>query len=187
MADKGKLPPLQERFCEEWLKDPCGARAYMAAGYKAKNADVANAAAARLLGNVRVQERIAELQAERKKRVEIKADDVLRELLLIATSDIGQVLDFTRGDPTLRPANEIPENARRALASVKVKRTVEGSGENARNVEITEFRFWDKLGALDRLAKHLDLLKDRVEVTGKDGEAIAFIEVRHRDSSGEPG
>jgi hypothetical protein len=40
---------------------------------------------------------------------------------------------------------------------MKVKRYAEGRGEEAREVEVTEFKLWNKLAALDKLGEHLGL------------------------------
>ena len=56
-----------------------GGRAYERAGYAAKG-NAAEAAASRLLSDVKVAARIAELQAERAARVQVTVDDVLRGL-----------------------------------------------------------------------------------------------------------
>lgn len=70
-----KLTPKQEAFSLEYLKDLNATQAAIRAGYSEKTA---SAAAARLLVNVKVAERIAELMAKRSEKVEIDAEWVLR-------------------------------------------------------------------------------------------------------------
>ena len=88
------------------------------------------------------------------------------------------------------PANEIPESALRAIKSAKVKRYTEGSDDDAREVEIIEFTFWDKPGQLNTTLKALGELKDTVEHRGKIGVEIVGIEVitqsRSAESENEP-
>lgn len=55
---------LQEKFCIEFVRCGNATEAYKRAGYKARSDKVAGTAAARLLGNVRIQQRIVELQSE---------------------------------------------------------------------------------------------------------------------------
>jgi hypothetical protein len=59
----------------------------------------------------------------------------------------------------------MPTELRRAVASVKVikRNLVSGDGKTD---EIYEVKFWDKVRALESLAKHFGLLIDRVEVSG---------------------
>ena len=55
---------LQEKFCIEFVRCGNATEAYKRAGYKARSDKVAGTAAARLLGNVGIQQRIVELQSE---------------------------------------------------------------------------------------------------------------------------
>lgn len=71
-----------ERFCQNLIasSDWDVQGSYESAGYKASG-ESARSAGARLLQNVTVQERIAELQQERAERLQVTADDVVRGLL----------------------------------------------------------------------------------------------------------
>lgn len=183
------LTDRQRRFCEEYIIDLNATQAAIRAGYAVKTAQEQSS---RLLSNVMVQAEIQRLQRERSERTQIRADRVLREIACLAFSDIGEILDFTGTDPRLRPACKIPEHARRAISSFKVRRYVEGPGEESREVEVTEFKLWSKDSNLEKLAKHLGLLKDQVEVTGKDGGPIEATLIdqslaRLRQARGEPG
>jgi phage terminase small subunit len=157
------------RFCQELLIDDNAAQAAIRAGYSEKTA---KQQACRLLTNADVRRAVADLRAARAQRLETTADRVLQELAMVAFADIGQVMDFTGADVKLRPANAIQEQARRALASMKVKRYVEGHGDDARDVEVIEFKFWDKVTALLKLGQHLGLFTTKVEHGGMDGEVI---------------
>jgi phage terminase small subunit len=160
MASKNAqlLTARQERFVAEYLVDLNGKQAAIRAGYRAKTAEFQ---ASRLLRNVKVQAAITRAKAARAKRTHITADRVLRELASVAFSDVGQVLDFSGKKPRLRLARAIPQAARRALRSIKVKRYLEGTGAAAREVEVTELRFWDKNAALEKLGRHLHLFNER--------------------------
>ena len=56
----------QEKFCIEYAKSGNARQAYKSAGYVCKNDDVVDAAASRLLAQVKVKERLAELTNEAK-------------------------------------------------------------------------------------------------------------------------
>lgn len=56
----------QEKFCIEYAKSGNARQAYKSAGYACKNDDVIDAAASRLLSQVKVKERLAELAEEAK-------------------------------------------------------------------------------------------------------------------------
>ncbi len=160
------LTPKQRRFVAEYLIDLNATAAYQRAGYKATE-EAARRNAHRLLTKADIQQAIQDGQSKVIAKTELKAEDVINELRLLAFSDIGQILDFTDTDAKLRPVKDIPEAARRVLSSMKVKRHLEGSGDDARMVEVVEFKLWDKLSALEKLAKHLGLLIDRTEFTGE--------------------
>ena len=155
---KHNLSERQQRFVEAYLKEPIAEKAALQAGY-AKT--TSRAAAHKILANVGIQAALEEARNKRAERVMITADRVLEEIAHIAFLDPAEILDFTGTEIKLKPASEISEQARRALASVKVKRTLDGRGEDSREVELTEFRFWDKLSALEKAAKHLGLFDEK--------------------------
>ncbi len=75
--EAGGLTPKQQRFCREFLVDLNGTKASVRAGYSEKTA---YSQASRLLKNVKVAARIAELQAETAKRLEVTVDSVMADL-----------------------------------------------------------------------------------------------------------
>ena len=85
MITTPELTDKQARFCEEYLIDLNATQAAIRAGYSEKTA---NEQGARLLANVSVQEKIAELKAERSKRTEITQDSVIQELAAVARAEV---------------------------------------------------------------------------------------------------
>lgn len=85
MITTQELTDRQTRFCEEYLIDLNATQAAIRAGYSEKTA---NEQGARLLANVSVQEKIAELKAERSKRTEITQDSVIQELAAVARAEV---------------------------------------------------------------------------------------------------
>ncbi|HFF4576210.1 TPA: terminase small subunit, partial [Acinetobacter baumannii] len=73
MALRGR----QQRFVNEYLIDRNGARAYIRAGYKVKNEDVAAVMASRLLRDDKVKKAIEAGEAELAERNKITQDKVL--------------------------------------------------------------------------------------------------------------
>src|SRR5579871_5053308 len=190
--DGSGLTPKQARFVTEYLLDLNATQAAIRAGFSAKAAHVQGA---RMLRNAKVRAAIDRAQAERAGRVRIEADRVLQEIATLAFSDIGQVLDFTGDVPRLRPAQEIPEAARRAISAVKTRRYTEGRGEDAREVEVVEFKLWDRLGSLRDLGRHLKLFTDQhehkvsVDLSGLSDEQLLQLEtlLRAAESGGGSG
>lgn len=152
------MTPKQQRFVDEYLIDLNATAAYKRAGYRAKG-HVAEAAASRMLRNVEVRRAVADAQKARAQRTARKADEVLEELAAVAFSDIGDVIDFSGDAFRLKKSDDIPEPARRALQTVKTRRYRQRRGNEAVEVEVTEYRFWPKMDALDKLGQHLGLWK----------------------------
>lgn len=71
---------LQENFCIEFVRCGNATEAYKKAGYKVRSDKVAGVCAAKLLGNARIQKRIAELRHEMDSRKIMDAAE-RRELL----------------------------------------------------------------------------------------------------------
>ena len=162
------LTPKQERFCQEYLIDLNATQAAKRAGYSERTAQEQSS---RLLSNAMVQTRIQELQQSRSERTQITADNVLREIALLAFSDLGAVLDFDGDEVRLKPAKEISKGARRTLSAMKVKRVWEGSSDNRVPVDVIEFKLWSKTEALRDLGRHLKLFTDNVNVNLPDIDA----------------
>jgi phage terminase small subunit len=147
------LNPRQRRFVREYLIDLNATQAAIRAGYASKHADVAGS---QLLGNPKIKAAVDAQKKRREEKLEIKADDVLRELLRVARSDIAELYDE---DGQLKPVHEMPENARRAIAGLEVEEASERHGI------IRKVKLWSKPQALEALGKHLKLFTDVVEVS----------------------
>jgi hypothetical protein len=93
----------------------------------------------------------------------LSADRVLTDLARIAFADIRRLFDDTGH---LRPVQEWPADAAAAVASVKIVRKRVGGGDVVR----VTVRLWDKVRALELLARYHGLLKDSRQVDG--GERV---------------
>lgn len=155
-----------ERFASEYLKDLNATEAYQRV-YPKATAKSARTAGPRLLANVGIAQRVAELQQERAQRVQVETDDVLRELLVLATSDVRNFIVSDSGELELKA--DAPDNAWRAVSSVKHRIISHGEEMTVREIE---YRLWDKPGTLKTLMQHLGLLVERHEHTGKGGKPI---------------
>jgi len=154
------LDPKRQRFVDEYLIDLNATQAAIRAGYSARTAKQQGS---RLLTNADVQAAMSAAQAQRAQRTSTDADRVLRELAFLAFSDLGDLVDFSEDGIRLKVAGDIPEAARRAVSSVKVRREL--GGEDKPAAEILEFKLWDKGSALEKLGKHFGLFRDQLDVT----------------------
>ena len=78
------LTEKQRRFCDEYLVDLNGTRAYMAVYPSVKKEQTASVCAAKLLRNAKVLAYLRESREEQQTRVQIRQDDVLRSIKEIA-------------------------------------------------------------------------------------------------------
>jgi len=158
------LSPRERRFLEEYCANGFRATdAARAAGYQGRGV---KATAYKLLQKPHIKAALDARLTELADGAQLRSEAILLELTKIAFSDIGEVLDFSGEQPRLRSAKEIPTAARQSIESLKVKRYLEGQGENAREVEVTESKMHDKLGALDKLGRYRKLFTDKVEHSG---------------------
>lgn len=145
----GRLSPRQQRFVEEYLKDLNATQAAIRAGYAPKTADVQGP---RLLGNVGVAAAIAEGKRARSERTQISADRVLEEIAAIAFAHMGQYATWHDDRVSLTDSSEVDP---RAVSEVSQRMTRYGN-----NVGI---KLHDKLGALEKLGRHLGMWGDKGE------------------------
>lgn len=74
-----KLTPKQDLFCQEYIIDHNGVEAYLRAGYKAKNKNVAAVQANRMLSKPNIAKKINDLKEKREEKLKISAEWVLNE------------------------------------------------------------------------------------------------------------
>ncbi len=161
-----KLTDKQKRFCEEYIIDLNGTRAYKAAYTSVKKDETAAANAARLLRYAKVQEYIQKLKDERSKRTEITADMVLKEYAKLAFLNPKQ---FFNDDGSLKPISELDDDTAAAIAGLEVKDLFDKEGPIG---TLHKLKIADKKGALDSIAKHLGMFIERKEVSGPNGGPV---------------
>lgn len=155
-----KLPnPKRERFCQEYIKDLNGTKAARRAKYSKKTAAEQ---ACRLLSNVKVQQRIAELMEERAKRTQTTQDQVLEELKILGFSDFRNygaiVKELGENRLKLKTFRQIKGDATRAIKSITERVSKDG---------ITLiFKLHGKVPALELIGKHLGMFTD-LNIKGK--------------------
>lgn len=144
------LSDLQLRFCEEYLVDLNASQAALRAGYSKQTA---YSSGQRLLKDVEVAEEIDRLKAERTHRTKLTADRVIRELSVVGFSDPANYFFFERDGVAFRPNKDIPPEARRAIASIKVRQ--ENATDSRPGAHVVEIKLWNKVDALKQLLEHV--------------------------------
>lgn len=161
-----KLTPKQSRFVDEYLVDLNGKQAAIRAGYSVKRAEIT---ASELLAQRKVSEAVTNLMATREKRTGITQDRVLLELSRLAFFDMRRLYN-EQGQ--LKPPHEWDDETAAALSGVEIVESRSGSGEDAGIEFVKKAKVWDKSSALTLAMRHLGMLKDKFEHTGKDGKDL---------------
>ena len=154
-----KLTANQKIFADEYLIDRNATRAYKMAYPKVKSDDVAAAAAARLLRNVKLEVYIQERLEEAQERTEVTLDRVIKEYARIAFFDPRKMFDEDG-----RPVETInlDDDTAAAIAGLEVYEEYEGRGEDREFVGYTKkYKLANKLEALKALGEHLGLTSNK--------------------------
>lgn len=183
MEEEKPLNPLTEKqlaFCLEYLIDFNGHQAAVRCGYSVKTA---KNIASENLAKPNVQQEIKRLIEERRTRVKIDADTVLKELLKIATADIAEAFNE---NGSLKDIRSMPEGIRKAVSSIEVDELWDDEYDEdgrKRKVQIGEtkkIKFWDKNKSLEHLGKHLKLFTEKIEITDTSERAEKLKQARER-------
>jgi phage terminase small subunit len=150
----------QQRFVAEYLIDLNATEAAKRAGYSARTS---YAIGQRLLKNVEISAAIATAEVERASRVQVKADEVLRELVAIVRTNPSRFTTDAEGRLVLADPDDT--ESWRAVASVKQKTRYIPRKDDEDIVEReVEFKLWDKNSAIDKAMRHLGILATEVNV-----------------------
>lgn len=146
-----RLTAKQRRFVEEFLVDKNATQAAIRAGYSER---AAKSIAAENLTKPHIAEAVEKGMAALTRKAAIDAKRVVGALGEIAFLDPADVVEWNgAGRVTVRASAELPPAVRRAIDSIE--RTPDGH---------LRIRFQPKTTALDKLAKHLGLYKQQVDV-----------------------
>ena len=138
-----KLTARQVAFCLEYLIDYNGTQAAIRAGYKPKGAHVQ---ASVNLRNPKVQEELARRATPIVKKRELKASEVLDNLMQVAFGDVRELLDDDGKIKNLKTISDVSEPL---IAGFKVN----GDG-------VTEVKIESRMKTRELLMKNLGLLKE---------------------------
>ena len=171
------MTPRQQRFVEEYLKDPNATQAAIRAGYSKKTAEQQGP---RLLGNVGVAAAIQAAQAARSKRTGIDADWVLARLARLAEVTVADFLTIPdgAGQPRFDLSGATPEQLA-AIEGLQLD-THREKGEDGGVVEKIKLTLPNKLKTLELMGKHVDVQAyvERKEVEINIYDSLSFDEQR---------
>lgn len=166
-------------FCEYYVADNAlnGALAARQAGYAAASA---GQTAYKFLNDPKCKAYIAKLMKERRERVQVDSDYVLRRLVDMDQMD---VIDILNDDMTLKPLSTWPKVWRQSLNGFELAELFEGQGDARTMMGVLKKIKWiDRLKNLELLGKHVEVgaFADRVveEDAGSLAERLAAARKR---------
>lgn len=146
-----ELKPKEEMFVNEFLKDFNITQAYIRTYGKS---DKAKTAGNNLYNTPRVKNAIEVELAKIHARTGINSQRVMNELAKIAFANIGDILD---NDGNLKPGLSMEDLS--SICGLRIKVDKRGSIEK-------EYKFCDKMKALELLGKNLNLFADTHKIEG---------------------
>ena len=171
-GDDVKLPPMQDRFVDEWLIDFNGTQAAIRAGYSERSA---RSIAGRLLTKDNIQCEISRRQKDLQKRTGISQDRVVKELARIAFADM---TDYAQVETRMIKKDDGTEVSYQAVAlketaelSAEQRAALAGIKQGANGIEV---KLHDKIKALELLGRHIGMFNDRLSLSSTDGGPLTF-------------
>ena len=158
------LTNKQKAFVAEYIKDLNGTQAVYRAGYNVDNDNSAGVIAHENLRKPKIKAEIERYLDE----ATMSAKEVLFELTLIAKGDMGQLVDQF-GTPDFKIASQ--NHKTKLIKKIKTK-TVYSNDDS--EIHSIEFELYDRLRALDLLAKYHQLTTTTQVKTWRD-DAIEAI------------
>jgi len=101
-----------------------------------------------------------------------KLDDIIEELERLAKIDVGQAFDKSG---KLKDLKKMPQDVRRAIASVQIEHPLTRPG-----YELTKVRFWDKARGLELLARLRSNLAERTAAIAAMEQQRKLYELRFK-------
>lgn len=170
-ANLVKANEQQLRFALEFVKDFNAREAAIRAGYSARSA---YSTGPNLLRQPAVQAELARLRGKVEGEALATAREVIGELRNAAFMDPADLFDK---EGRLLSVHDIPERARRALASLEIvtERVGEDKDGEPEYSDVHKLKMINKLGALDLLGKYLKLW---IGAEGSQAEArVRFVDL----------
>jgi phage terminase small subunit len=159
------LTDRQKTFIDEYMIDLNGTGAARRAGY----AESCSSQAWHLLQVREIREEIDRRIAERRAQTKLTHAHIEGMLLDLATVE---PLDIWDEQGNIRPLQDIPPHARRAIKSIK---RVEKEHFITGQMEVKlEIELWDKKGAIELLGKYKKMFTDKIELGGEVGQKVSF-------------
>lgn len=148
------LTELNKRLCEEWVIDFNAQKAGERSGMYGDNIRIS---AWQMLQNDECQEYIEELRELQRSRTFVSADKVQSEIARLAFSDLR---DYYDENGFLKLPKDLSDDAAAALSGIEVDELWGVmDGDKQKIGETKKIKLYDKLSALDKLARRLGMFE----------------------------
>lgn len=159
-----KLNERQQRFAREYIVDCNASQAAIRSGYSVRNCKRVGYG---LLQKPWVRAEIERLKKAQTQRLDITADAVLAQIARRAFFDTRKLVDE---DGNLIPIHKLDDDTQAALDGFELSTEVDK--ETGALTVTSKIKLANRDAPLTLLARHLKLLTDKTEVTGRDGGPI---------------
>ena len=156
---KDKPTDKENRFIIEYLKDYNGMQAAIRAGYAEGSAGTL---AYQLLHRPRVRNKIDEYEKDLATRFIVNRERIMKELSIAGYADMADYVDVEDGQLTIKDFKSLPPQITRAIKKI---------GYNQRTGKWT-LELHDGLKAKELMGKEVGMFKDKLEVTGAEGQPL---------------
>jgi phage terminase small subunit len=157
---------LQEAVLDKMLEGMHQNEAYLTTYRNCKRMEVADAAASRLLRNVKIKARLAYKREQLAKKAEYTAEDAIKELAKIGFANIQ---DFITEGNRIVDLSQIPQDKAAAIATIETD-IRHDTGDSDGYTEKVKFKCHNKESALKEFLNRVQgLPKQRVEHSGVVG------------------
>ena len=156
----------REKFAQCVVKGMTQDAAFVKAGYKPSRTH-----ASKLRYKADVAARIDELKEAAAERALVSVDDVVKELMKVGFANMADYMTGSDGN-IFTDLQDLTRDQASVLSEVTVETGREGRGDDTVQVRKVKFKLHDKLAALDKIARYLGMFKEKLELTGPNGEPL---------------
>jgi hypothetical protein len=163
----------REKFAHLIVQGMPATKAYVEAGFTAKNERTAEACSSRLLSSDIVKDRIAELRAPVMQQLQLTTTAILDRLVAIGMADVGDLMKWDKKGVRVVDSKTLSQQQRAAISEVKVL----GDGTVA-------IKLRDPVPALRLLGHHMGLFSGEVSapvagdttVINNDNRTVVYVD-----------
>ncbi len=166
MSTRSKLPSRQKLFVEKYIANGMnGSRAAVEAGYSPKTARVT---ASQLLTKPNIKSEVSRRIREVLTDTEVMTLQWLKQVKSIAEYDMRKAAEWDENTLTLKPSSQLDDSTAMAIQEVQYNSTESGT--------TMKIKAYDKVRALEQLAKFLGVIGDGFTVEERSEEHIPNVD-----------